>query len=131
MSIENNPAIEVLNTVVTMKDGDPFVLVVSVVIVLTGIICMIAFIVDWVKGCGSMEGFGFIIAATIIFSVITGFNVYAMKHPVEVISYEVRFIDPDHFSLTDYEKLEENYVISREGKIYTLKEIGDKDDWWC
>lgn len=128
MSIENNPAIEILNTVVTTKDGDPFVLVVSVIIVLTGIICMIAFIVDWVKGCGSMDGFGFIIAATIIFSVITGFNVYAMKHPVEVISYEVRFTDPDHFSLTDYEKLQENYVISREGKIYTLKEIGDKDD---
>lgn len=128
MSIKNNPAIEILNTVVTMKDGDPFVLVVSVVIVLTGIICMIAFIVDWVKGCGSMDGFGFIIAATIIFSVITGFNVYAMKHPVEVISYEVRFTDPDHFSLTDYEKLEENYIISREGKIYTLKERVDKDD---
>lgn len=128
MSIKNNPTIEILNTVVTMKDGDPFVLVVSVVIVLTGIICMIAFIVDWVKGCGSMDGFGFIIAATIIFSVITGFNVYAMKHPVEVISYEVRFTDPDHFSLTDYEKLEENYIISREGKIYTLKERVDKDD---
>lgn len=129
MSIENNPAIEVLNTVVTMKDGDPFVLVFSVVIVLTGIICMIAFIVDWVKGCGSMDGFGFIIAATIIFSVITGFNVYAMKHPVEVISYEVRFIDPDHFSLTDYEKLQENYtVVSVDGKIYTLKERADKDD---
>ena len=128
MSIENNPAIEVLNTVVTMKDGDLFVLVVSVVIVLIGIICMIAFIVDWVKGCGSMDGFGFIIAATIIFSVVTGFNVYAMKHPVEIISYEVRFTDPDHFSLTDYEKLEENYVISREGKIYTLKERVDKDD---
>lgn len=129
MSIENNPAIEVLNTVVTMKDGDPFVLVVSVVIVLTGIICMIAFIVDWVKGCGSMDGFGFIIAATIIFSVVTGFNVYAMKHPVEVISYEVRFTDPDHFSLTDYEKLQENYtVVSVDGKIYTLKERVDKDD---
>lgn len=129
MSIENNPAIEVLNTVVSMKDGDPFVLVVSVVIVLTGIICMIAFIVDWVKGCGSMDGFGFIIAATIIFSVITGFNVYAMKHPVEVISYEVRFTDPDHFSLTDYEKLQENYtVVSVDGKIYTLKERVDKDD---
>lgn len=129
MSIENNPAIEVLNTVVTMKDGDPFVLVISVVIVLTGIICMIAFIVDWVKGCGSMDGFGFIIAATIIFSVITGFNVYAMKHPVEVISYEVRFTDPDHFSLTDYEKLQENYtVVSVDGKIYTLKERVDKDD---
>lgn len=128
MSIENNPAIEVLNTVVTMKDGDPFVLVVSVVIVLTGIICMIAFIVDWVKGCGSMDGFGAIVAATIIFCGIAGFNVYAMKHPVEVISYEVRFTDPDHFSLTDYEKLEENYVISREGKIYTLKERVDKDD---
>lgn len=129
MSIENNPAIEVLNTVVTMKDGDPFVLVVSVVIVLTGIICMIAFIVDWVKGCGSMDGFGFIIAATIIFSVFTGFNIYAMKHPVEVISYEVRFTDPDHFSLTDYEKLQENYtVVSVDGKIYTLKERVDKDD---
>lgn len=129
MSIENNPAIEILNTVVTMKDGDLFVLVVSVVIVLTGIICMIAFIVDWVKGCGSMDGFGFIIAATIIFSVVTGFNVYAMKHPVEVISYEVRFTDPDHFSLTDYEKLQENYtVVSVDGKIYTLKERVDKDD---
>lgn len=129
MSIENNPAIEILNTVVTTKDGDPFVLVVSVVIVLTGIICMIAFIVDWVKGCGSMDGFGFIIAATIIFSVVTGFNVYAMKHPVEVISYEVRFTDPDHFSLTDYEKLQENYtVVSVDGKIYTLKERVDKDD---
>lgn len=128
MSIENNPAIEILNTIVTTKDGDPFVLVISVVIVLTGIICMIAFIVDWVKGCGSMDGFGFIIAATIIFSVVTGFNVYAMKHPVEVISYEVRFTDPDHFSLTDYEKLEENYIISREGKIYTFKERVDKDD---
>lgn len=129
MSIENNPAIEILNTVVTMKDGDPFVLVVSVVIVLTGIICMIAFIVDWVKGWGSMDGFGFIIAAIIIFSVITGFNVYAMKHPVEVISYEVRFTDPDHFSLTDYEKLQENYtVVSVDGKIYTLKERADKDD---
>lgn len=129
MSIENNPAIEILNTVVTMKDGDPFVLVVSVVIVLTGIICMIAFIVDWVKGCGSMDGFGFIIAATIIFSVVTGLNVYAMKHPVEVISYEVRFTDPDHFSLTDYEKLQENYtVVSVDGKIYTLKERADKND---
>lgn len=128
MSIENNPAIEILNTVVTTKDGNSFVLAISIVIVLTGIICMIAFIVDWVKGCGSMEGFGFIIAATIIFSVITGFNVYAMKHPVEVISYEVRFIDPDHFSLTDYEKLEENYIVSREGKIYTFKERVDKDD---
>lgn len=128
MSIENNPAIEILNTVVTTKDGDPFVLVISVAIVLIGIVCMIAFIVDWVKGCGSMDGFGFIIAATIIFSVITGFNVCAMKHPVEVISYEVRFTDPNHFSLTDYEKLQENYVISREGKIYTLKERADKDD---
>lgn len=129
MSIENNPAIEILNTVVTTKDGNPFVLVVSVVIVLTGIICMIAFIVDWVKGCGSMDGFGFIIAATIIFGVVTGFNVYAMKHPVEVIYYEVRFTDPDHFSLSDYEKLQENYtVVSVDGKIYTLKERIDKDD---
>ncbi len=128
MSIENNPAIEVLNTVVTTKDGDLFVLVISIVIVLIGIICIIAFIVDWVKGCGSMDGLGFIIAATVIFCGIAGFNVYAMKHPVEIISYEVRFTDPDHFSLTDYEKLEENYVISREGKIYTLKERVDKDD---
>lgn len=128
MSIENNPAIEVLNTVTTTSNGNMFVLVVSVVIVLTGIICMIAFIVDWVKGCGSMDGFGFIIAATILFGVIAGFNVYAMRHPVEVISYEVRFTDPDHFSLTEYEKLEENYVISREGKIYTLKKRLDKDD---
>lgn len=128
MSIENNPAIEILNTVVTMKDGDPFVLVVSIAIVLVGITCICAFIVDWVKGFGSMAGFGAIIAATIIFGVIAGFNIYAMKHPVEVISYEVRFTDPDHFSLTDYEKLEENYIISREGKIYTFKERVDKDD---
>ena len=128
MSIKNNPAIEVLNTVVNMKDGDPFVLVISVVIVLIGIVLMIAFIVDWFKGCGSMDGFGFIIAATIVFGVIAGLNFYAMKHPVEVISYEVRFTDPDHFSLTDYEKLEENYIISREGKIYTFKERVDKDD---
>lgn len=128
MSIENNPAIEILNTVVTTKDGDPFVLAISVIIVLIGIVLMIAFIVDWFKGCGSMDGFGFIIAATIIFGVFAGFNVYAMRHPVEVISYEVRFTDPDHFSLTDYEKLEEDYIVSREGKIYTLKERADKDD---
>ena len=128
MSIENNPAIEILNTVVTTNDGSPFVLVISVVIVLIGIVGIIAFIVDWFKGCGSMDGFGFIIAATIFFGVITGFNVYAMKHPVEVISYKVRFTDPDHFSLTDYEKLQENYIISREGKIYTFKERVDKDD---
>ena len=128
MSIKNNPAIEVLNTVVNIKDGDPFVLVISIVIVLIGIVLMIAFIVDWFKGCGSMDGFGFIIAATIVFGVIAGLNFYAMKHPVEVISYEVRFTDPDHFSLTDYEKLEENYINSREGKIYTFKERVDKDD---
>lgn len=128
MSIENNPAIEVLNTVVNMKDGDPFVLIISITIVLIGIICICAYIVDWFKGCGSMDGFCFIVAATILFCVVTGFNLYAMKHPVEIISYEVRFTDPDHFSLTDYEKLEENYVISREGKIYTLKERVDKDD---
>lgn len=128
MSIENNPAIEILNTVVTTKDGDPFVLAISVIIVLIGIVLMIAFIVDWFKGCGPMDGFGFIIAATIIFGVFAGFNVYAMRHPVEVISYEVRFTDPDHFSLTDYEKLEEDYIVSREGKIYTLKERADKDD---
>lgn len=128
MSIENNPAIEILNTVVTTKDGEPFVLVVSIAIVLCGIACICAFIVDWINRCESMDGVGAIVAATIIFCGIAGFNVYAMKHPVEIISYEVRFTDPDHFSLTDYEKLEENYVISREGKIYTLKEIGDKDD---
>lgn len=128
MSIENNPAIEILNTVVTTKDGDPFVLVISIAVVLCGIACICAFIVDWIKRCGSMDGFGAIVVATIIFCGIAGFNVYAMKHPVEVISYEVRFTDPDHFSLTDYEKLEENYVISREGKIYTLKERVDKDD---
>lgn len=129
MSIENNPAIEILNTVVTMKNGDSFVLAISIAIVLIGIICICAYIVDWFKGCGSMDGFCFVVAATIIFSVITGFNVYAMKHPVEVISYEVRFTDPDHFSLTDYEKLQENYtVVSVDGKIYTLKERVDKDD---
>lgn len=128
MSIENNPAIEVLNTVTTTKDGDLFILICSIFIVLCGIACICAFIVDWIKRCGSMDGFGFIIAATILFGVIAGFNVYAMRHPVEVISYEVRFTDPDHFSLTDYEKLEENYIISREGKIYTLKGRVDKDD---
>lgn len=128
MSIENNPAIEILNTVTTMKDGDPFVLAISIAIVLIGIICICAYIVDWFKGCGSMDGFYFIVAATIIFCVVIGVDLYAMKHPVEIISYEVRFTDPDHFSLTDYEKLEENYIVSREGKIYTLKEMGDKDD---
>ena len=128
MSIENNPAIEILNTVVTTKDGDLFVLVVAIAIALIGIAGICVFIVDGVKNGGSMDGFGVVIVATIIFGVIAGFNVYAMKHPVEVISYEVRFTDPDHFSLTDYEKLEENYVISREGKIYTFKERADKDD---
>lgn len=128
MSIENNPAIEVLNTVVNMKDGDPFVLAISIAIVLIGIICICAYIVDWFKGCGSMDGFCFVVVATIIFCGVIGLNLYAMKHPVEIISYEVRFTDPNHFSLTDYEKLEENYVISREGKIYTLKERVDKDD---
>ena len=128
MSIENNPAIEILNTVVTTKDGDPFVLAISIAIVLIGIIGICAYIVDWFKGCGSMDGIGFVIPAIIVFSVIAGFNIYAMKHPVEIISYEVRFTDPDHFSLTEYEKLEENYIVSREGKIYTLKERVDKDD---
>ena len=40
MSIENNPAIEILNTVTTTKDGDPFVLAISIAIVLIGIICI-------------------------------------------------------------------------------------------
>lgn len=128
MSIENNPAIEILNTVVTTKNGDPFVLAISIFIVLCGIACICVFIVDWIKRCGSMDGISFVIPAIIVFSVIAGFNIYAMKHPVEVISYEVRFTDPDHFSLTEYEKLEENYIVSREGKIYTLKERVDKDD---
>lgn len=129
MSIKNNPAIEILNTVVTTKDGDSFVLAMSIAIVLIGIICICAYIVDWFKGCGSLDGlFGFVVVATIIFCGVIGFNLYAMKHSVEVISYEVRFTDPDHFSLTDYENLEENYIISREGKIYTLKERVDKDD---
>lgn len=128
MSIENNPAIEVLNTVVTTKNGNLFVLICSIIVVLCGIACICVFIVDWIKRCGSMDGFGAIVAATIIFCGIAGFNVYAIKHPVEIISYEVRFTDPDHFSLTDYEKLEENYVISRERKIYTLKERVNKDD---
>lgn len=125
MSIENNPAIEILNTVVTTKGGDPFVLTFSIFIVLCGIACICVFII---KRCGSMDGIGFVIASIIVFSVIAGFNIYAMKHPVEIISYEVRFTDPDHFSLTEYEKLEENYIVSREGKIYTLKERVDKDD---
>ena len=128
MSIENNPAIEILNTVVTTKDGDLFVLICSIFIVLCGIACICVFIVDWIKRCGSMDGFCFIVAATIVFCGVTGFNLYAMKHPVETISYEVRFTDPDHFSLTEYEELEENYIVSREGKIYTLKERADKDD---
>lgn len=128
MSIENNPAIEVLNTVTTTKDGDLFILICSIFIVLCGIACICVFIVDWIKRCGSMDGFGAIVVATIIFCGIAGFNVYAMKHPVETISYEVRFTDPDHFSLTEYEELEENYIVSREGKIYTLKERADKDD---
>lgn len=128
MSIENNSAIEVLNTVTTTSNGNMFILIMSVVIVVIGIAGICAFIVDWVKRRGSMDGFCAIIVATIIFCVIAGFNVYAMKHPVEIISYEVRFTDPDHFSLTDYEKLEEDYIVSREGKIYTLKERVDKDD---
>ena len=128
MSIKNNPAIEILNTVVTTKDGDPFVLAISIFIVLCGIACICVFVVDWIKRCGSMDGISFVIPAIIVFSVIAGFNIYAMKHPVEIISYEVRFTDPDHFSLTEYEKLEENYIVSREGKIYTLKERVDKDD---
>ena len=120
--------IEVLNTVTTTKDGDLFILICSIFIVLCGIACICLFIVDWIKRCGSMDGFCFVVAATIIFCGIAGFNVYAMKHPVETISYEVRFTDPDHFSLTEYEELEENYIVSREGKIYTLKERADKDD---
>lgn len=131
MSIENNPAIEILNTVVITKNGDPFILVISIIIVLCGIAGICTFIVDWIKRRGSMDGFGALVTATIIsiiFCVVIGFNLYAMKHPVEIISYEVRFTDPDHFSLTDYEKLEENYIVSREGKIYTLKERVDKDD---
>ena len=128
MSIENNPAIEVLNTIVTTKNGDLFILISSIIVVLCGIACICVFIADWIKKCGSMTGFGAIVATTILFCVIAGFNIYAMKHPVEIIYYEVRFTDPDHFSLTDYEKLEENYIVSREGKIYTLKERVDKDD---
>lgn len=128
MSIENNPAIEILNTVTTTSNGNMFILIMSIVIVVIGIAGICAFIVDWVKRRGSMDGFCAIIVATIIFCVIAGFNVYAMKHPVEIISYEVRFTDPDHFSLTDYEKLEEDYIVSRKGKIYTLKERIDKDD---
>ena len=128
MSIENNPAIEILNTVVTTKDGDPFALAFSIFIVLCGVACICVFIVNWIKRCGLMDGISFVIPAIIVFSVIAGFNIYAMKHPVEIISYEVRFTDPDHFSLTEYEKLEENYIVSREGKIYTLKERVDKDD---
>lgn len=128
MSIENNPAIEILNTVVTTKNGDPFALVICTAIAFFGIICVLAFIVDWIKSYSSMEGFGWLLGLTLFFSVIAGINIYALKHPVEVVSYEIRFTDPDHFSLSDYEKLEESYIISREGKIYTLKERADKDD---
>lgn len=128
MSIENNPAIEILNTVTTTKGGDGFVFIVAGILTLTGIIGVIAFIVDWWQTGSLMDGFGWLLGATILIGTISGLNLYAMKHPVEIISYEVRFTDPDHFSLTDYEKLEEDYIVSREGKIYTLKEIGDKDD---
>ena len=46
MSIENNPAIEILNTVVTTKNGDLFVLICSIIVVLCGIACICVFIVD-------------------------------------------------------------------------------------
>lgn len=128
MSIENNPAIEILNTVVTTKGGDGFVFIVAGILTLTGIISVIAFIVDWWQTGSLMDGFGWLLGTTILIGTISGLNLYAMKHPVEIISYEVRFTDPDHFSLTEYEKLEENYIVSREGKIYTLKERVDKDD---
>ena len=128
MSIENNPAIEILNTVVTTKGGNGFVFIVAGILTLTGIISVIVFIVDWWQTGSLMDGFGWFLGMTILIGTISGLNLYAMKHPVEIISYEVRFTDPDHFSLTEYEKLEENYIVSREGKIYTLKERVDKDD---
>ena len=84
MSIENNPAIEVLNIVTTTSNGNMFVLIVSVAIVVVGIAGICTFIVDWVKRRGSMDGFCAIIVATIIFCVIAGFNVYAMKLPVDM-----------------------------------------------
>ena len=40
MSIENNPAIEILNTVVTTKDGDSFALAFSIFIVLLAIMSL-------------------------------------------------------------------------------------------
>lgn len=128
MSIENNPAIEVLNTVVTTKGGDLFVFVITSLLAALCIICIITFIVDWIQTKILMDGFDLLLVATIILGVISGINLHAMTHPVKIISYEVKFSDPDHFSLTDYEKLEENYIISREGKIYTLKERVDKND---
>ena len=127
MSIENNPAIEVLNTVVTTKSGDLFILIFSIVVTLFGIIGICVYIVDWIKRRGSMKGFGFIVVATILFCMIIGITIHSFKHPVEIVTYEVKFTDPDHFSLTEYEKLQDEYVISREGKIYTLKRV-IKDD---
>mgnify|MGYP004522319629 CR=1 FL=1 len=129
MSIENNPAIEVLNTVVTTKSGDPFVFVVTFLLAALCLICVIAFIVDWFQTGRTTDGFWLLLGLTVLFGAISGFNLYTMKHSGEVVSYEVRFTDPDHFSLTDYEKLQENYeVVSINGKIYTLKERIDKDD---
>ena len=129
MSIENNPAIEVLNTVVTTKGGDPLVFIITGFFAVLCIICIIVFIADWIQTGVLVDGFDLLLGVTITLGVISGFNLHAMKHPVEVISYEVRFTDPGHFSLTDYEKLQENYeVVSINGKIYTLKERIDKDD---
>ena len=128
MSIENNPAIEILNTVVRNNGGSLFGLVITGLLTIIGIIFIIAFLVDWLKNCAPMDGFGWLLGLTLLFGAVTGINAYALKHSVEVISYEVRFTDPDHFSLSDYEKLEENYIISREGKIYTFKERDNKDD---
>ena len=64
---------------------------------LCGIACICVFIVDWIKRCGSMDGFGAIVAATIIFCGIAGFNVYAMKHPVEIFLMKLDLLTPTIF----------------------------------
>ena len=128
MSIENNPAIEILNTVVEMKGGYPFILVLTGFLTCIGLVFIIAYLVDYVENGCLMDGFNWLVALVFIFGAFSGVNLYAMQHPVEFIYYEVKFTDSDHFSLTDYEKLQENYtVVSIEGKIYTLKDRVDKD----
>lgn len=128
MLIENNPAIEILNTTIKLKGGDPFALVITGFLVCVGLVFIIAYIMDYVKNGCFMEGFVWLVSLTLFFGLITGLNLYAMQHSVEVVYYEVKFTDPEHFSLAEYEELQEYYdVVSIDGKIYTLKEKIDKD----